>query len=295
MCLVCDVIVIISQVFSYNPEVLILVVYLQVFLLFRKVISKINKHSDLYTVMNVLIGQTGMYIQGLALIFFLSMVYVLSLLFLTHLLPSTETLVSLWTRFLSWLFSNEWLDHTSDFLNSMTGVSGTAYVCLTIWVYLGQVLYKNICFRYFFSVVIQGYSSARSVSDLLFNEEIRETLMAAWLDFDPESKGFIEARYFFDFVVSLKPPLFPSKEDLNKIFIHLDKELNKRYPPPYPDPPSQGIAIHNQGGNYRNSMNLNSRIPYYKSASGSHAFTATQYFLLGRMMNIPVYNYGKKK
>jgi len=198
-------------------------------------------------------------------------------------------------RFLAWLFSDQWLELILDFRADYEPILPPSLLLITIiWSFLGHGLYKNILFRYFFSVVIEGYTRARMVSDLLFSEETIEMLLATWLEYDPDGKGYIEAKQFIDFLVSLKPPLFPNSEDLNKILISLDKELMKIYKPNYPNMHEQVLGIEIPTSRERNSMNLKSRIPYYRSQGSQHIFTVTHFFLLCRLYNIPVYNYNKK-
>lgn len=291
----CTITAILSLITGYESRVGLPLVYLHIFLILRNLVSVISKQSDLYNIYNVLMTQTWPYLKSIAFLLLLSMIYVTTLCYFIHLYNSTSSKVNMahqFGLFTTWIFSNDWLELLQEYFQTIKDHPPVLAVSLRVWVLLGHTLYTNMVFRYFFAVVIQGYTKARSTSQLLINDETLDPLLQAWCRLDPLATGCIEAGHLLRMLIELKHPLSLLPEDLYKALTVIEDGLKKVYPANYPFH-NLNVDIPNEGMD--KSVELVSRAPYLKSLDGELVFTVPQYFLLCRHFNVNVYVMNNKK
>ena len=297
----CDVCVLLSLVFWSYIDVAFLTVYVHVFSVFKRFISKINKTSDLYIVYNVFITQTFVYLKGMCFIFILSSNFILLVIWVLYIpsQPHMNELPEHFGYFLTWMFDNEWLFQLEDYIKlNMIGASRAISVLSTILIYFGQFIFKNVIYRFFFSVVIGGYTKSREANEYLVTEENIDILLQAWLQHDAEGKGYIEVQNLLSLLIELPPPFFPNQEDLLRSFNLQDKELESKYPLNYPFFQEMDEIEKETLMSLRDKAGIGQalpRSPYFRSIDSSRVFSVAQYFLIGRLMNLNIYQLNKKE
>lgn len=302
MVAVCDASILASVVFSYQIEVVFLILYVNLFSVFKRVISKIDKTSDLYVVYNVFMNQTLTYLKGIGFILILSISFVLLTVWILY-LNSPEGMRAFpvhFSYFLTWVFDNDWLFQMEDYMKSEArGMGAVSKVILSIIIYVGQFIYKHVVYRYFFSLVIGGYTKSREANEYLVTVDNTDILLQTWLQYDPESKGYIEVQEYFTMIINLPPPFFPPQEDLFKCFAILSKHLETIYPVNYPifqemdDEEREAMASLRERIGF-GTHNL-PRSSYFTNADNSRVFSVGQYFMIGRLLNLNVYQINKKE
>lgn len=135
---------------------------------------------------------------------------------------------------------------------------------------------------------------AKRMKAFIFNEETLHELAEAWLVYDPEGSGLMDAAQYIDFMMNLKQPIAMSTQDLKKKLTTLALDL-------------RAIFINTQASNNVESLDSSMRVDgmdmgtfitrqiYKENRDKTIRLTVDQFFVFCRLYNVPVYVVHSKK
>jgi hypothetical protein len=125
---------------------------------------------------------------------------------------------------------------------------------------------------------------------------VAETLLATWVIFDPQGKGYILAKDYIAFMLALKPPLVLGPDDYGKKYIQMSRELDKIYHMGYPSNEQDGyLDMDAKTAKEREAKIKKSPYSiYYKDEEGNKEMTFVKCFTLCRIYNVNLYIHNKQ-
>lgn len=305
MALFCDLIAGVTAIFDYHPQAFILVVYVHIFLVFKSLVKLLDRKSKLFAIFEVLVSQVLVYFKGTVyvLMILVAAVAVVSLIVQPDDLGAdgggdrqlVYTVGELVGQMIAWIFDNRWPVLIQDFEAAYAFRPQGLVVCLTVALYLFHAFAKHVLASFYMSIVIGSYKRAKAINDFAFDDEVAERLLQSWVLYDPQGRGYIPAKEYFNFIISLKSPLVLTAEEYSKKYLLISKELEKVYPPGYPNLEEEEYV---EANNKERANDLEARIignfpqgVYFKGEDGQKQLTVLQFFVLSRIYNVNVYLY----
>ena len=121
----------------------------------------------------------------------------------------------------------------------------------------------------------------------VFNEETIETLIKAWMEFDSEGSGLMDAKHFIDFVLNLKPPIVLSSQELKRKLRSMTLDLRAIYSNLHPmHSESMDTLSRLEGADLGNFI---TRQIYKENKDKTIRLTVDQFFVYCRLYNVPIY------
>lgn len=164
MAIFCDLIVLLTSVLDFYRSTFILVIYVHVFLVFKKLVKLLDRKSNLFAIFEVLVTQVLIYIKGAI---YLSIIIATFILLLAHIVQhggeigndqrnvsTSESVSPLAGYSLAWMFDTHWGELLREFMDSFAYRPASLAVFVTISLFLIQAFFKNVLIRLFLSLVI---------------------------------------------------------------------------------------------------------------------------------------------
>ena len=308
MALCCDLIAGLTAILDYYEDTFILIIYIHIFLVFKSLVKLLDRKSSLFAIFEVLVSEVLTYIKG-AIYVLMIIVAVIALVGLVvqkgiHNPSSIDseqlvfTLPQLISHVIAWIFDNQWITLIQNFKHAYSYRPEGLVVVTTIVLYLLHAFAKNVLVRFYLSIVIGSYKRAKAINDFAFDDEAAERLLQSWVLYDQQGRGYIPAKEYFNFIISLKTPLVLNSEEYFKKYMNICKDLENVYPAGYPNMDDEDYP---ELSAKERAKDLESRMignfpqgVYFKSDEGNKELTVLQFFVLSRIYNVNVYVYQRQ-
>jgi hypothetical protein len=216
LALCCNIVILITYSLDIFVDIGFQVIYIHAFVIIKDWFKGQHQKSHLAYVYQVFVSQISNYIQTLSFILLLSMTAALILAYIipnndhSKMLNSGQALAYL----LTWVYDNNWFIGMLEFSRKLSSRQAALRVIMVILVYAIQFFYKNVIHKLFISVVVDGFNKSQALSDFVFNQDVIDELLKAWLKYDPDGKGYIRVADYFRFLVGINPPLRLTVDEL---------------------------------------------------------------------------------
>lgn len=284
----CDVFILICLSANFYPKIALLIVYTHLFVFLRGLIKKIDGKSNVAVILEVFVAHVYTYTKALAfvLLFVLTIAFGLMVFIESGNENRNTTTVEVFGILLCMAFDSEWVVIIQEFHRIVPKLGNTELALLSWILYIVQIFIKHVLFQLFTSVVISSYQQSRAINDFAFDEDRIEKLLKVWLFYDSDGKGYISAKDYIKFIVSLKPPLKIDSDAIGRKLQEMEQTLGQTYKGFYP---FNNDVDYQMNKDNKMLAGVSSQSRYYRSDDESISLSVNQYFLMCRVYNVPVY------